>query len=76
MRSVHASSRRTSPSIVTPLNKVIGYESAAKIAKYAVAEKVTVKEATIALGFVEDGSLTEEQLDAALDVTTMIGEYR
>ncbi|MGO1439059.1 MAG: class II fumarate hydratase [Brevibacterium yomogidense] len=65
-----------SPSIVTPLNKVIGYESAAKIAKYAVAEKVTVKEATIALGFVEDGSLTEEQLDAALDVTTMIGEYR
>ena len=65
-----------SPSIVTPLNKVIGYESAAKIAKHAVAEKVTVKEATIALGFVEDGSLTEEQLDAALDVTTMIGEYR
>ncbi|WP_198394694.1 class II fumarate hydratase [Brevibacterium yomogidense] len=65
-----------SPSIVTPLNKVIGYEAAAKIAKHAVAEKVTVKEATIALGFIEDGSLTEEELDKALDVTTMIGDYR
>ena len=65
-----------SPSIVTPLNKVIGYEAAAKIAKHAVAEKVTVKEATIALGFVENGSLTEEELDKALDVTTMIGDYR
>ena len=65
-----------SPSIVTPLNRVIGYEAAAKIAKHAVAEKVTVKEATIALGFVENGSLTEEELDRALDVTTMIGDYR
>ncbi|HLR45191.1 MAG TPA: class II fumarate hydratase [Brevibacterium sp.] len=65
-----------SPSIVTPLNRVIGYEAAAKIAKHAVAEKVTVREATIALGFVDDGSLTEQELDAALDVTTMIGDYR
>ena len=55
---------------------MIGYEAAAKIAKHAVAEKVTVKEATIALGFVENGSLTEEELDRALDVTTMIGDYR
>ncbi|WP_101651148.1 class II fumarate hydratase [Brevibacterium ihuae] len=65
-----------SPSIVTPLNKVIGYEAAAKIAKHAVANKMTVKEATIALGFVEDGSITEADLDKALDVTTMIGDYR
>ncbi|WP_349828661.1 class II fumarate hydratase [Brevibacterium litoralis] len=65
-----------SPSIVTPLNKVIGYEAAAKIAKYSVNNKMTVKEATIALGFVEDGSITEADLDAALDVTTMIGEYK
>src|SRR5699024_4386557 len=42
-----------SPSIVTPLNKVIGYAAAAKIAKHAVANTVTVKEATVALGFVE-----------------------
>ncbi|GAA4285168.1 class II fumarate hydratase [Brevibacterium daeguense] len=65
-----------SPSIVTPLNKVIGYEAAAKIAKHAVANKMTVKEATIALGFVENGSITEQDLDKALDVTTMIGDYR
>ena len=65
-----------SPSIVTPLNRVIGYESAAKIAKHAVANKMTVKEATIDLGFVENGSITEADLDKALDVTTMIGDYR
>lgn len=60
-----------SPSIVTPLNKLIGYESAAKIAKHAVAEQISVREATLALGFVERGELTEEQLDAALDVLSM-----
>jgi fumarate hydratase, class II len=62
-----------SPSIVTPLNKAIGYEAAAKIAKHSVANKMTVREATIALGYVENGQLTEEQLDRALDVTTMTG---
>ncbi|MGP9538901.1 class II fumarate hydratase [Brachybacterium sp. AOP43-C2-M15] len=60
-----------SPSIVTPLNKLIGYESAAKIAKHAVAERISVREAVIALGFVERGELTEAQLDEALDVLSM-----
>lgn len=60
-----------SPSIVTPLNKIIGYEAAAEIAKHAVAEKVTVREATIALGYVERGDITEEQLDEALDPMSM-----
>jgi fumarate hydratase class II len=60
-----------SPSIVTPLNKFIGYENAAKIAKHAVAQGVTVREATIDLGFVERGELTLEQLDTALDVLSM-----
>jgi fumarate hydratase class II len=60
-----------SPSIVTPLNKFIGYENAAKIAKHAVAKGVTVREATIDLGFVERGELTLEQLDTALDVLSM-----
>lgn len=60
-----------SPSIVTPLNKFIGYENAAKIAKHAVAKGITVREATIELGFVERGELTLEQLDAALDVLSM-----
>ncbi len=60
-----------SPSIVTPLNKFIGYENAAKIAKHAVAQGITVREATLDLGFVERGELTLEQLDAALDVLSM-----
>lgn len=63
-----------SPSIVTPLNRVIGYENAAKIAKHAVKEGLTVREATLALGFVERGEISEEQLDQLLDVTTMTGE--
>lgn len=63
-----------SPSIVTPLNRLIGYENAAKIAKHAVKESLTVREATIALGFVERGEVTEAQLDEYLDVTTMVGQ--
>nr|WP_084078966.1 class II fumarate hydratase [Demequina sp. NBRC 110057] len=63
-----------SPSIVTPLNRVIGYENAAKIAKHSVKAGLTVREATLDLGFVERGEITEEQLDALLDVTTMVGK--
>ncbi len=62
-----------SPSIVTPLNRVIGYENAAKIAKHAVAHGLTVREAVEALGFVERGDVTPQQLDTLLDVTTMTG---
>ena len=62
-----------SPSIVTPLNRVIGYEAAAKVAKRAVAEGITVREAVIDLGFVERGEISEKDLDAALDVRTMLG---
>jgi len=62
-----------SPSIVTPLNRVIGYENAAKIAKHSVKKGMTVREAVIDLGFVERGEISLEQLDALLDVTTMTG---
>ena len=61
----------SSPSIVTPLNKYIGYESAAKIAKHAVAKGLTIREATIELGYVDGEKLTMEQLDRALDVLSM-----
>jgi fumarate hydratase class II len=61
----------SSPSIVTPLNRLIGYEAAAKIAKHSVAEGITVREAVVALGFVERGEVTDEQLDKALDVLSM-----
>ncbi len=61
----------SSPSIVTPLNKYIGYEAAAKIAKHSVAKGLTVREATIELGYVDGEKLTIEQLDKALDVLSM-----
>ena len=60
-----------SPSVVTPLNRVIGYEAAAKVAKHAVAHGITVRDAVRALGFVERGEVSEEQLDDALDVLAM-----
>jgi len=60
-----------SPSIVTPLNKLIGYEAAAKIAKHSVAKGITVREAVIDLGYVERGDLTVEQLDEKLDLLSM-----
>lgn len=61
----------SSPAIVTPLNKVIGYEAAAKVAKHAVAKAMTVREAVVDLGFVERGEVTLDQLDTALDVLSM-----
>jgi fumarate hydratase class II len=61
----------SSPSVVTPLNRFIGYEAAAKIAKKAVAERKTIREVVVELGYVERGDLTEEQLDEALDVLSM-----
>jgi fumarate hydratase class II len=63
----------SSPSIVTPLNRYIGYENAAKAAKKAVIEGMTVRQAVIDLGFVGDGEgqVTEAQLDEALDVLAM-----
>jgi fumarate hydratase class II len=61
----------SSPSIVTPLNKYVGYEAAAKIAKQALADGATIRETVIRLGYVDRGELTLEQLDAALDVESM-----
>jgi fumarate hydratase class II len=61
----------SSPSIVTPLNRLIGYEAAAKIAKQAIAEGRTIREVVIEQGYVARGDLTEEQLDEALDVMRM-----
>jgi fumarate hydratase class II len=60
-----------SPSIVTPLNRIIGYEAAAKIAKHSVKAGLTVRDTVIDLGYVERGEITLEQLDAALDLLSM-----
>ncbi|MFI6863852.1 class II fumarate hydratase [Streptomyces sp. NPDC050421] len=61
----------SSPSVVTPLNKYIGYEEAAKVAKKSLAERRTIREVVLASGYVERGDLTVEQLDEALDVLRM-----
>ncbi|MEW1954640.1 class II fumarate hydratase [Terrabacter sp. NPDC080008] len=60
-----------SPSIVTPLNRYIGYEAAAAVVKQAVKERRTIREVVIDQGHVAQGRLTEEQLDDALDVLSM-----
>ena len=61
----------SSPSIVTALNRFLGYEEAAAVAHEALATGKTIREVVISRGHVERGDLTEEQLDAALDVLAM-----
>ncbi|HEU5325299.1 MAG TPA: class II fumarate hydratase [Candidatus Limnocylindria bacterium] len=61
----------SSPSIVTPLNRYLGYEEAASIAKQALKERKTIRQVVVERGHVEAGRLTEQQLDEALDVMRM-----
>jgi fumarate hydratase class II len=61
----------SSPAIVTPLNRYLGYENAAAVAKKALKDGKTVRQVVIDSGFVADGKLSEDQLDAALDVLAM-----
>jgi fumarate hydratase, class II len=61
----------SSPSVVTPLNKYLGYEEAAKVAKESLKAGRTIREQVLAMGYVDRGVLTLEQLDAALDVEGM-----
>ena len=63
----------SSPSIVTPLNGYLGYEEAASIAKQSLKERKTIREVVLERGHVDNGTLTLEQLDAALDVLAMTG---
>ncbi len=61
----------SSPSVVTPLNRYLGYEEAARVVKQSLAESKTIRQVVLERGCVERGLLTEEQLDAALDVLRM-----
>jgi fumarate hydratase class II len=47
--------------LVTALNPLIGYDKAAQVAKKAHKERITLKKACLALGF-----LTSEEFDAAI----------
>jgi fumarate hydratase class II len=60
-----------SPSIVTPLNRFLGYDEAAAIAKEALKSGRTIREVVVERGHLTDGTLTEQQLDDALDVLRM-----
>lgn len=57
--------------LVTALNRHIGYENAAKIAKKAHAEDKTLKEAALELEM-----LSEEQFDEWVDPKKMIGSFK
>jgi fumarate hydratase class II len=61
----------SSPAIVTPLNRSLGYEESASIAKQALAEHKTIRQVVIERGHVAAGRLTEAELDEALDVMRM-----
>ena len=61
----------SSASIVTALNRFIGYDAAAKVAKQSLETGRTIREVVIERGHVELGELTLEQLDTALDVLAM-----
>lgn len=65
---------QSSPAIVTPLNRIVGYEAAAKIAKHAVKANLRIAEAVRDLGYVARGEISEEQLGTVLDVRTMTGD--
>ena len=56
---------------MTPLNKYLGYDEAASIAKQSLKEGKTIRQVVIERGHVASGKLTEEQLNEALDVLRM-----
>ena len=57
--------------LVTALNPEIGYDNAAKVAKTAFAENITLREAAIKLGL-----LTGERFDEVVRPEKMIGPAR
>ena len=61
----------SSASIVTPLNRYLGYSEAATVAKRSLAEQRTIREVVLDGGYVEQGLLTVAQLDEALDLLGM-----
>ena len=66
-RSRMAENLHRSLMTVTALNPHIGYENAARVAKLAHGENITLKEACLKLGY-----LTEEEFDRAFDFERMV----
>jgi fumarate hydratase class II len=63
----------SSPAIVTPLNRFLGYDEAAAVAKQSLAEGTSIRDTVIARGHVAAGRITVEELDESLDVLRMTG---
>jgi fumarate hydratase, class II len=61
----------SSPAIATALNRHLGYEEVASIVKQSVAERRTIRDVVVERGHVREGRITQEDLDAALDVRRM-----
>jgi fumarate hydratase class II len=61
----------SSPAIATALNRHLGYEEVASIVKQSVRERRTIRDVVLERGHVRDGRITQEELDAALDVRRM-----
>ena len=62
-----------SPAIVTPLNRHLGYDEAASIAKEALATGRPIREIVIARGHVEQGRIAEAEVADVLNVLRMTG---
>jgi fumarate hydratase class II len=60
-----------SPSIATPLNRFLGYEEVASIAKQALASGTSIRDVVIERGHVAAGRITASELDESLDVLHM-----
>jgi fumarate hydratase class II len=60
-----------SPSVATALNRVLGYEEAASIAKQALKERKTIRQVVIERGHVDSGKVSLGELDRLLDVMRM-----
>jgi fumarate hydratase class II len=61
----------SSPAIATALNRYLGYEEVASIAKEALLQRRSIADVVRARGHVDDGTITAEQLNNALDVLGM-----
>jgi fumarate hydratase class II len=62
---------QSSPAIVTPLSRYLGYEAAAAVVQQSVRESRSIRDIVIARGHLDAGDLTEAELDEALDVLWM-----
>jgi fumarate hydratase, class II len=61
----------SSSAIVTSLNRYLGYDEAASIAKQALLQRRTIRDVVRERGHLDNGTLTPEQLEKALNVLGM-----